>query len=224
MGTHTDPASLYERLRDDGLFEESGEEVRLSDAFSTARERERAAVAALDEDALADLREAYVDGADVAATDVDERTLADAVAVHETCESVDRATSLHVARSLTRDGLDGSDPHVPDGFVSLSGDEIGRFLDAHAAAVVYCWREECDPCDAVRADLESLRGEGLFPDEIGLGAVYGPDNVDELRESYDVGAAPTVLFCAGDAVASRFVGNPGRGALRAETELLIDGV
>ncbi|GGM59880.1 thiol-disulfide isomerase/thioredoxin [Halarchaeum rubridurum] len=222
MSAHTDPAALYERLRDEGLFEESDEEVRLSDAFAAARERERAALAARDDDAIAALRETYTADGDVEPDGVDERTLADAVAVHETCESVDPLTSLHVARSLARDGLDGTDPHVPDGFVSLDGDEIGRFLDAHAAAVVYCWREDCEPCDAVRADLDALRDEGVVPDAVGLGAVYGPDNVDELRDGYEVGAAPTVLFCAGDTVASRFVGNPGREALRRELELLVE--
>lgn len=220
MSTH-DPEELYETLRVEGVFEEDGEKLRLSDDFTQTRERTREDVADFDDRTFAARAEEYAGGGEFSPDDLDERTLADAMAIYETCETIDREASVHVARSLARSETDESDPHIPRGFVTLSGEEIQSFMQAHAAAVIYCWREDCEPCDGVKENLEELRREGAIPEEVGLGAVYGPDNATVLYEEYDVGVSPTTLFCSGSTIESRYVGNPGVDGLRSEIETLV---
>jgi len=222
MSTQTDPEELYDTLRAEGLFEAEGEHLKLTDDFRTARERRRGE---FDETADAEGRIAeYVDGTPFSVEDVDEWIVADAMAVQDTCETIDAGTSVHVALSLDRSESVESDGHVPSGFVSIAGEEIESFLDAHPASIVYCWREDCEPCDAVRRHLEDLRERGAIPDGIGLGAIYGPDNARVLSEEYDIGGSPTTLFCSGTRIESRCVGNPGPNGLQREIDLLAEGL
>lgn len=224
MSTQFDPEDVYETLRSEGVFEEDDEELRLTEEFREARERFRGTVAEYDDDTTADLLAEYVDGTPFEVADVEDPTFADALAVEEVCESVDKGTSVHVALSLDRSESVSEEEHVPAGFVALSGEEIAPFIGSRPASILYFWREDCEPCAAVREDLSALRHDGTVPEAVGLGAVYGPDNVELLREEYDVGAAPTVLFCSGGTVESRFVGNPGIDAMRREVELLVEDI
>ncbi|SDX94520.1 thioredoxin domain-containing protein [Halobellus clavatus] len=224
MSTSTDPEELYELLREEGLFEESAENLRFTDAFRQARDECRERVADLDDETFREQVEGYVDGTDFDVEEIDRRTLGDAIAVWETCDSLDQATSVHVALSLERTETADGDPNLPAGFVALSGEEIAPFTQSQPASVLYFWRKDCEPCAAVREDLSALRHDGAIPESVGLGAVYGPDNVELLREEYEVGAAPTVLFFSGSTVESRFVGNPGIDALRQEIALLVEDI
>ena len=117
MSTQTDPEELYDTLRAEGLFEAEGEHLKLTDDFRTARERRRGE---FDETADAEGRIAeYVDGTPFSVEDVDEWIVADAMAVQDTCETIDAGTSVHVALSLDRSESVESDGHVPSGFVSI---------------------------------------------------------------------------------------------------------
>ena len=119
-----------------------------------------------------------------------------------------------------------ADPDVllVDEAAALPVRQLESFLDAHPASIVYCWREDCEPCDAVRRHLEDLRERGAIPDGIGLGAIYGPDNARVLSEEYDIGGSPTTLFCSGTRIESRCVGNPGPNGLQREIDLLAEGL
>lgn len=225
MSSRVDPDEIYARLREGGVLEQSTDErLVFTDRFSENRERYRETVAAFDDDAYAAAAEEYTDGRDdLSAEELDADLLADAMAVHETCSSVGPTTSTSVALAIERSETARSRP-IPDGFLSLSADEIPPFLAQHPVSVLYFWRDDCEPCEDVKADFEDLLGEDRIPPTVGLGAVYGPDFVTKLREEYDVGAAPTVLFCSGNSIESRFVGNPGRRALRHEIDALTDSV
>jgi len=222
MSIRNDPEALYDRLIEEGLFEESSGELGLTDEFRRRREESATTLAALDEAALEERVTAYVAETDVEADDVSADLLADAIAVSETCESLDRETSLYVASSLERSESDERDPHLPAGFLSLSADEIDPFVANHPTSIVYFWREDCPPCRAVKADLERLRRDGVIPSSMGLGAVFGPDYARTLRERYEVGAAPTILFCSADGIEARIVGNPGVESLQTEIEILLE--
>lgn len=216
MGKRTDTEDLYDRLRSEGVFEESGKDIRLTDEFVDTRERWQEEVAEFDESTYAARVEEYATEGEVPADDVDERTLADAIAVRETCETIDSPTSAHVARSLQRSETGDENPNVPAGFVALSGEEMEQFMQAHPASVFFCWRKDCRPCELVREDLEALRSDGEIPENVGLGAIYGPDNAEVLYEKYEVGGSPTMLFCSEDGVESRYVGYPGIEGLKSE--------
>lgn len=224
MSAQIDPDELYDTLRAEGLFEEEDERLQLSDDFVSARERFRAEIGERDDGADAARLAEYVDGTPFSVDDIDDHTFADAMAIRETCETIDSGTSVHVALSLDRSESVEEDPHVPSGFVSLGGEEIEPFLQAHPASIIYCWREECDPCSAVRDHLEDLRRDGTIPESFGLGAIYGPDNAAVLTEEYDIGGSPTTLFCSGRTIESRCVGNPGPNGLRREIELLAENL
>ena len=224
MSTRLDPEELYDRLREEGMFEEDGERLRLSDDFTRTRERTREEASELDDQTYATRLEEYTGGQEFSPDDLDRETFADARAVHEMCESIDRETSVYVALSLVRSETDEDDPHIPSGFVTLSGDEIESFLQAHPASIIYCWREDCEPCEGVRENLEELRRDGTIPESVGLGAVYGPDNATLLYEEYEIGGSPTTLFCSENTVESRYIGNPGIERMKFEIQTLVAGL
>ncbi|WP_049986128.1 hypothetical protein [Halobellus rufus] len=224
MSTQFDPEDVYDTLRTEGVFEEDDGELRLTEEFRAARERFRGTVTEYDDDTKAELIAGYADGTPFGVEEISDYILADAMAIEEVCETVDKATSVHVAVSLERTETADGDTNLPAGFVALSGEEIAPFIESQPASILYFWREDCEPCAEVREDLSALRHDGIIPEGVGLGAVYGPDHVELLREEYDAAAAPTVLFCSGATVESRFVGNPGIDALRHEIDLLVEDV
>jgi thiol-disulfide isomerase/thioredoxin len=98
-----------------------------------------------------------------------------------------------------------ADHGSPDGYQPVYGDRLPLFLDIAPAAIVYVWRDECAPCDLMRADLETF--VGTLPDHVGLYSVYGPDDAAVLAEEYGVTGGPTTLFCKDGVVDCRLVGS-----------------
>ena len=218
-----DPEDLYDRLREEGLLaEDDGDALTVTDAFSRNRAAAGERVEGMDDEAVAALAAEYADEEAVPseALTSDPTLLSDAVGVFETCETLDRPTSVLVARSIRR-SEQTAEESIPEGFLSLSAEEIDPFLNRHDAAILYFWRDDCDPCEAAKADLETALERTDVPESVGFAAVYGPDHVDVLREEYDVAGAPTMLFCIGDRIESRFVGNPGLEAIETELSVLI---
>ncbi|MFA1611650.1 thioredoxin family protein [Halobellus rubicundus] len=218
-----DPDDLYDRLRAEGLFAESDGDLIVTDAFAAARADASDRVDSLDDDAREDLLADYANEERVPREDLASSPdlLADAVAVFETTETLDRPTSVLVAQSIRRSEAAADEP-VPSGFLSLSAEEIEPFIEQHAASVLYFWRDDCEPCESVKRDFETVLDRNRIPESVGFAAVYGPDYVDTLREEYEVGAAPTILFCAGGEIDSRYVGTPGVDALETELSVLLD--
>ncbi|MFC7133255.1 MULTISPECIES: thioredoxin family protein [Salinibaculum] len=108
----------------------------------------------------------------------------------------------------------------PEPFLDVSGDKLPSYLELFSPAIVYVWREECDPCDIVRGDFENIFGDA--PEDIALFSVYGPDNSVMLQERYDVMAGPTVLFMVDGRVDARLVGAHTRETLDSEIDILRD--
>ena len=212
---------LLEDLLEAGIFEPSEDgELRTTDSFGRRREEHRRAVASFDDEEFRSTASAYATADDVAASDVGVDALGDAMAIFEVAGSIDRERSLLAAMALDRIEATGAASGVPDGFVLLEGEDVEGFTQNHPASVIYCWREDCEPCDGARESFEALLADGTIPDPVGLGAVYGPDSADLLREEYQVAVAPTTLFCVGGRIDSRIVGNPGYEAFRTEIETI----
>jgi hypothetical protein len=93
---------------------------------------------------------------------------------------------------------------APDPFLPIEGDKLGLFLDFQSLAVIYCWREECEPCDLMRKTLETAFVDP--PENILLLSVYGPRYARYLQNEYSVKGAPTTLFVANGQVDSRLHG------------------
>jgi thiol-disulfide isomerase/thioredoxin len=109
---------------------------------------------------------------------------------------------------------------APESFLTVSGEKLRSYLELFSPAVVYVWRRDCDPCEAVRADFEAIFEEP--PGDIALLSVYGPDNSRMLHEKYDIEGGPTVLFVVDGRVDARLVGAHTRTKLESEIEILRD--
>lgn len=181
----------------------------LSTQFVDARGRTQSPLEADGDEALSEA---------VARLDLPTRLLVDVAVLHGFDPTVELDTAVSIAWTLSL--FDESIPTagVPDGFVPVMPDEIETFVSSFRASVLYCWREECDPCEVVRADLESLVDEGAFPAWVGRGAVYGPDGAAELSKAYDIGGAPTLLFFIGDRIDCRYVGAKDRETVARELQ------
>lgn len=225
MSAVDDFEELLGELLDAGIFEPAEDgELRPTGAFRGAREECREEVAALEDDEFHATLERYATAEGVAASDVGVDVLGDAVAIYRAADALDRERGLLAALALERIEAAGRTSGIPDGFVQLDGEDVDGFVAANPAAVVYFWREDCGPCDGARESFEALLDDGEIPESVGLGAVYGPDSADLIREEYQVGVAPTTLFCVDGSVDSRIVGAPGYDAIRNEVATIVESL
>jgi len=93
---------------------------------------------------------------------------------------------------------------APEAFLPVRGDMLQLLAQLYPQVIVYVWREECDPCDLIRGDLDDL----VQPGQAGvpLLAVYGPDWAELLHETYGVVGAPSILFLIDGSVDLRLRG------------------
>lgn len=108
---------------------------------------------------------------------------------------------------------------VPPGFVPVDGDLLDLALLGHERSIAYVWRDDCPPCEAMRAELADLSGE--FSGVLGLFAVFGPDWAVHLQDQYGVVGGPTTLFMVGDRVDARLHGAQYRSVIDTEVERLL---
>lgn len=132
-------------------------------------------------------------------------------------EHTGRVGVLNVLGTLRR----GTPPDegAPEAFLPVHGDRLPALVRLQRAAIVYVWREDCDPCDLVRGDFDELFDDRP-PEDLMLYAVYGPDWAEELYEAFDVAGAPTTLFVKDGEVDARFLGAHTRTALENEVGIL----
>lgn len=200
--------SLSERFADErdaalARFESIGETKRL----------ERLADA-LDDEAVPPALERVLDSPDVLA---DYETL---VRLVPELSHADRVGVLNVLGGLRRG--QPPDDGAPEAFLPVHGDRLPALVRLQRAAIVYAWREDCDPCDLVREDFDEIFEE-TPPEDVMLYAVYGPAWAADLLEAFDVGGAPTTLFVRDGAVDSRFLGAHTKSALENEIRILREG-
>lgn len=219
----------HERLLGDliesGVFEESAHGgLQPTESFQSRRQEHRTEVAELDDAELEVAYSAYTAADDSDPSAVGVKTLGDARAIYHTAASLDRERSLLAALALERLEQSESSGGIPEGFVPLEGEEVDGFMESHPAAVLYFWREECEPCDSVRESLEALVANGEIPESVGLGAVYGPDSAELVRDRYQVAVAPTTLFCVDGRIDSRIVGAFAHEAIRTEIQTITESM
>lgn len=106
----------------------------------------------------------------------------------------------------------GPPPAVPSGIESLDDEAALAFVEEHDRAVVTVWRQDCEPCRALKADLEdALAG---LPEGVAVAGVDGAA-VPEFRARYGVEAAPSVLLFAGGEHADTVRGREPVGSYHA---------
>jgi thiol-disulfide isomerase/thioredoxin len=89
---------------------------------------------------------------------------------------------------------------VPEGMRELTDDDYRGFLAERPEAVVFVWKLHCGPCDAMKEELDEIRG--LIPDAVAVAGIDG-ERAPEFRRETGVDAAPaTVAFADGEPVDS----------------------
>lgn len=111
------------------------------------------------------------------------------------------------------------DAGVPNSFLSIHGDQLPLVLSLTPKAIVYVWQSNCDPCDTMREEFESIFSS-VENNELGLYAVYGPDAAEWLYERYSVVGAPTTLFFVNGEIDARLQGAQYRSVIVSEIETL----
>ncbi|WP_336360693.1 thioredoxin family protein [Haladaptatus sp. ZSTT2] len=87
---------------------------------------------------------------------------------------------------------------VPDELTELDDGSYESFLETNPDAVITVWRRFCDPCDAMKADLDDILKR--IPDGVAVAGVDG-EATDSFCRTFAVDSAPTVLcFAAGELV------------------------
>jgi len=90
---------------------------------------------------------------------------------------------------------------VPPSLPDLGDDEYRAFLDDHDHAVLFVFQQGCDPCDAMKAELDAVRES--VADDVAFAGLDG-DEVPEFRREFEITVAPTtLLFVDGDRVEER---------------------
>ncbi len=86
-------------------------------------------------------------------------------------------------------GVGPSSP-VPDDVDVLTDETYRDFLTAHPDCIVSVWKRDCEPCEAIAAELSELR-VGI-PDDVAFAGIDG-DDVVAFRREFEVTAAPSFL-------------------------------
>lgn len=152
--------------------------------------------------------------------DRDRSFVANYCALSERTETLSSDDLVRATTVLTQTPGDGPRTEgVPSSFLPVRGDQLSTLVEFAPRAIVYVWREECDPCDAMCETFREVF-EDAPPDDFALFAVYGPAYAEHLYEEFDVTGAPATLFTIGDRVDSRFYGAHFPEALAGEIETI----
>lgn len=214
-----EPESVINDLIEHDIISEEGDFLRITDEFQNVRDevREEGTDSSERDEQWTDSINRLSESDD----SVDSEIVADAIAIKRRIDGISRESALRIAFSLRQFENPPPTEGVPDGFTPLSKPDIEPFLDINPVSIIYVWREECDPCDSVKDHLEELHRSDVT-ENIGTGAIYGPDCASYLYENYEVGGAPTTLFFANGQVDSRLIGLHAKEIYESEIEILED--
>lgn len=146
-----------------------------------------------------------VDGAEAASLlDAGEVTRADVIAYLSARSfadgELDSPTLAVAADLLVR--IDPETP-VPEAFEELTDDSYRSFLDSNPDAVVTVWRNHCDPCEAMKADVPAILD--AVPEGVATAGLDGED-APGFRREFGVDAAPAVLLFGDGALRETLTG------------------
>ncbi len=162
-----------------------------------------------------DIRGIYHDSYMSVDDDVFHRAVADVFGFESTEVAAEQAEALDVTREqlvaylALSDHLDGSPTTeelarmavvvtelgpgtpVPEGIETLTDENYENFLTAHDRAIVTVWKHHCDPCEAMKEDLDEILD--AVPDGVAVCGIDGESCI-EFRRAYGIDAAPTLVL------------------------------
>lgn len=84
----------------------------------------------------------------------------------------------------------GPSSPIPGDVNALTDETYSDFLTANPDCVVSVWKRDCEPCEAVAAELPDIVGQ--LPDGVAFAGIDG-DDVVAFRREFEVTAAPSFL-------------------------------
>jgi hypothetical protein len=190
-----DPEATLDRLVELGAVEENEDgTLATTAAFENDRRIYRNTYDYMDREGVADtVADLFGVGRDEARSllDAGEVTTEDVVAYLAIQSFADEplGTAEHamMAELLVRIGPDSP---VPEAIEAVEDDAHEAFLDEHPDAVVTVWKHHCDPCEAMKGDLEEILA--AMPDGVAVAGLDGAE-AGAFRRAFGVDAAPAVL-------------------------------
>lgn len=88
-------------------------------------------------------------------------------------------------------GQIGPRSSVPSDVRELDDDSYEAFLVERPDAMVTVWKHGCDPCEAMKEDLDAILD--TVPADVAVGGIDG-EEASGFRREFDVSAAPSVLL------------------------------
>lgn len=215
-----DLEAALDRLVETGAVDETEDgELSTTTDFEDARSVYHDAYAGLDEDAV---REAVADLLGLHPAEAESRVeggeetrqaLVAFLALQSFLDDLPDTVTLAAMADLVVQ-IDPCSP-VPGALPDLDDDSYGEFLDDHPDAVITVWKRHCDPCEALKEDLDGVLT--AFPDGVAVAGVDG-ETVSAFRRKYDVDAAPTLLFFRDGAPRERLTGRRSPDEIRATAD------
>jgi len=205
-----DETDMYNMLTREGVIEERGTlgTVTLTDEYvdtiQSERERHQAKSAAQTEERIRSITDGPTDGLESIAGDWDE-FLCHYIVLGEMLPAINRDERIRVGILLSQFEQDpprrsGS----PDTFLPIHCRHLEYVVQFYTTAIVYVWKDDCEPCDLVKADLDDCFEERNS--DLGLFSVFGPEDPEYLERTYDVVGGPTILFLYEGEVDARLQG------------------
>jgi thiol-disulfide isomerase/thioredoxin len=215
---------MLDELLDSGVLiaERDSEHFRLGERFTSEFYQNRQDLS--DDEVFEEAASSYIDETRLEPRTVTRPLIASSMALDTLGVELPAVEQLMVAILLDQFTESHPTGGIPNGFTPVSGRNIEPFTSLLPAAVIYCWREDCPPCDTVRDNFETLLEKDAIPNHVGLGAVYGPDFAELLLEDFEVSGAPTVLFFKDGRVDSRYVGPRSVDQLQVEITTIAESV
>jgi len=99
---------------------------------------------------------------------------------------------------------------VPEALDELDDDAWAAFVADHDRAVVTVWKRRCEPCDAMKAEVDEILA--ALPDDAAVAGLDGESCPEFCREN-EVNAAPAVAFFADGELLEAVTGRQSPGPL-----------
>lgn len=211
-----DPEARLEFLAEAGVFELSDDTVRTTVSFEDTRSiyadtyGEGAMPAEDFVETVADLFDLPEETARerIEAGDVDRHEVVTYLSLQS---FLDRSLPVETKALLAEMAASvGIGSPVPDEMRELTDDDFREFVESAGDVAVFVWKYPCDPCRHMKGELPEVL-EAL-PEHVAVAGVDG-DAVVDFRKTYDVDAAPLVLFVADGEVEARHEGYTPPAAL-----------
>ena len=135
-----------------------------------------------------------LDSPDVAAERIDELgvTRDEFVAYLAIDAHLDRSPSTAALARMARVVCElGPGTPVPDAVVELDDQSYEGFVSSHDRAIVTVWKHHCDPCEAMKDDLEGILA--AVPNGVAVGGLDGEAS-PEFRRVTGIDAAPALAL------------------------------